>query len=504
MASRKPPQSPIVFDATPSSLLEDTQVIIDTTNRVWDAIAANVRPEEATFENTIQPIIDDENARIAKSRLLKFYASTSPSKDLRDASNKATTLLNNSDVDVLSRPDVFRLVEAVAKNTTTTTTTLTNQSRHYVRKLHRKMLMNGCAIADPAAKTAFDETNKRVKDLARQCTTNFEEDRSGIWLAPEELDGVPADFVAKMEKGSPGGENEGKLWLRTKIANRPSTVVTHARSAATRRKVYRAVRNRLPQNVPLFRELILARDALARLLGFPSYLAFKTAQKMVRTPETVTDMVGRIKERLQPAAWELVGELAAIKRERMMEGGGGGEADSDRVGDASDDPTKIFFWDESYYSKIWEERENEKKKKEEEGKETSDSATAVVPPDEYFEVYNTLEQALRVYGVIFDVLFERVTQEPGEDKPPLVWHEDVLMYAVWDTRATPNSFLGYAYFDLFPRDGKYGHRGCYAIQRVSFSLFPPINIPDHEINNYKATNPHLWRSSCRQFGRTRN
>jgi len=40
------------------------------------------------------------------------------------------------------------------------------------------------------------------------------------------------------------------------------------------------------------------------------------------------------------------------------------------------------------------------------------------------------------------------------------------MYSVWDVDGSNEEFLGYAYLDFFPRDGKYTHRGCYSLQQV--------------------------------------
>ncbi|KAK1756992.1 hypothetical protein QBC47DRAFT_359473 [Echria macrotheca] len=436
--SRTPPQSPVVFDATSSSLIAEARALIFTSKTVWDNIAAGAAADEATFDNTIRPIIDDENRSLTRSRLLRFYASTSPSKELREASYAATTLLSDFDAERLSRDDVFARVAAVVQSINDNPT-LDDQSKYYAQKLHRAMCMNGCVITDSRNKDAFRQANKRVKELVRQCTENLEEDASGIWFTPEELEGLPQDHIDKLPKGD--GEALGKLWLKTK----PPTggVLRYAHSEATRKRVYYAKYNRLPQNVPLFRELVLARDTVARLLGFPNYFAYQTSQKMAQTPEAVTTMLLDIKQRTSPIAVLGASELLRIKTEQqqMVHGGTG---------------TELFFWDEDYYDRIRDERE---------------IAIHQTDSSEYFELYSTLDALLSLFGRLFETRFERITSkqqlELGNSAGhagPLVWHEDVMMYAAWDTRDSPDSFLGYAYFDLFPREGKYGHRGCYDIQ----------------------------------------
>ena len=449
-----PPQPPIAFDATPSSLVQEAQTLIDRSRTAWDGVVSSAAADlaNATFNNTIRPIIDDENAKLARTRLLRFYASTSPSKELREASHAATTLLNNSDAELLSRPDVFVLVDAVMRNMEKDASSALHlndddddddgQTKYYVHKLHRAMRMNGCAIPEPGIKETFEQANKRVKELTRKCLENFEEDDSGIWLTAEELDGVPRDYLDRLRKGD-GDDNEGKLWVKLKPPG-ADMVMSYARLAATRKQVYHARCNRLPKNVSLFRELVLARDTVARLLGFPHYLAYKTSQKMVRTPEAVVASLRAIERRIWPAVLRGVDELRSIKAE-----------------DESADGAKFFLWDDFYYDRIRDERE---------------APAYDVDLAEYFELYHTLDGLLSVFGRLFDTRIERITEEQqrrlfdnGEVAGgPFVCHEDVMMYAVWDTRepAPQDSFIGYAYFDLFPHEGKYGHRGNYTIQWV--------------------------------------
>lgn len=62
---------------------------------------------------------------------------------------------------------------------------------------------------------------------------------------------------------------------------------------------------------------------------------------------------------------------------------------------------------------------------------------------------------------MFEMGFEQIIPEQQLELGtwmPFVWHEDIQLYAVWDTSEESHDFLGYAYFDLFPREGKYGHR----------------------------------------------
>ncbi|PTB34860.1 uncharacterized protein TrAFT101_002296 [Trichoderma asperellum] len=433
--SCSPPQLPTAFDATPLSIIDEAKALIDHTRTIWDEVAQSVKPNHATFENTIIPIITDENRKYTRLRILKFYSSTSPSKELRDASNSATSLFNDADVELYSREDIYGLVSAILSDIHQERKNLDDESTYYVEKLHRKLRQNGSGITDVEKKQAFEQTQKKIQELVRECTSNLHEDSSGIWLSVEELEGVPEKILANLKRGE--ASHEGQVWVKTKIPH-PYKIISHAKSEDTRRKIYYAMKNRLPQNVPLFRELVLCRDEVARLLEYPNYLAYKTADKMMRTPKRVISILDEITQRIRPHAVEAARELLELKIN-----------DAIARGEIKEDQ-KLFLWDESFYARI----------------QTQNESKIRSTLSEYFELYHTLDNLLGLFGHIFDTRFELITPEQqsvlGSGKP-LVWHEDVGMYAVWDTRKS-EEFLGYAYFDFFPREGKYGHGGCYAIQ----------------------------------------
>ncbi|QYT03605.1 Mitochondrial intermediate peptidase [Trichoderma simmonsii] len=384
------PQLPPAFDATPLSLVEEAKALIDHTCTVWDEVVLNVQPNNATFENTITPIITDENQKYTRLRILRFYSSTSPSKELRDASNSATSMFNDADVELYSRVDIYRLVSAVLNGILQEREDLDNESIHYVENLHRRFRQNGCGITDVGKKEAFEQAQKRIQELVTQCTSNLHEDSSGIWLSIKELEGVPEEIMAQLKQGE--ADHEGQVWVKTKVPH-PFKIISHTKSEETRRKVYYAMKNRLPQNIPLFRELVLRRDEVARLLEYPNYLAYKTADKMIRTPEKVINILDEIRQRIRPHAVKAVDELLDLKIK-----------DANAKGEIAEDQ-KLFLWDESFYARIQLQNESEIRS----------------TISEYFELYHTLNKLLELLGHIFDTRFELITPEQqsalGDGKP---------------------------------------------------------------------------------------
>ncbi|KUI61051.1 Saccharolysin [Cytospora mali] len=432
-----PLQRPPIFDATPESLRIDARALVERTQKVWNEIVNTVKPESATFTHVIEPIIRDENAKSTSMRLLRFYASTSPSKALRDASNAAVTLFTDSEVELFARADMYALVDAVMAQHLPDNG-LSIEARNYLEKLHRRFWQNGCGITGTAVKSHFERSQKRLKDLERECNKNLHDEKTGLWLTREELHGVPSSFMSRLKEGEGEGEGEGEheghFWIATKVPQ-SSPVMKHATMEATRKKMFYAIQDRMPENVPLFRELVLLRDETARILGYPNHAALKTSSKMVKNPETVTSLLFEIKDRLVPRGAEYARELLELKRKETA-----------ARGEASD---QIFLWDQSYYSRL--QAENEKAH----GSELS----------EYFELHTTLAKLLQMFEHMFATRFELITPEQQRDlgnNRPLIWHEDVLMFAVFDSDT--ECFMGYAYFDFHPREGKYTHVGHYSLQ----------------------------------------
>lgn len=214
--------------------------------------------------------------------------------------------------------------------------------------------------------------------------------------------------------------------------------------------MFYAIQNKMPANVTLFRELILLRDEAARLLGYPHHAALRISDKMMRDHDAVLSMLQDPEARLVPEGARDIAELKKLK-----------PAAAERAGDLDVEAysDRVFFWDIAYLADIQEK----------EGKSVS------IEVSDYYELHHTLDTLLGIFRRVFDVHFQRVPLneqmllEESSRCGSLVWHYDVLMYAVWDKRdeAIGDAFMGYTYFDLHPRQGKYTHQGHYQLDPVS-------------------------------------
>lgn len=436
---RNPPQAPPLFTATPDSIAADTKKLCDVTKNVLDSVVADVPADKATFANALEPILLDENLAATKRRILTFYHHVSTNKELRDASTESERVFNDFGIECNMREDVFKVVDGAFANRASED--LSKEQLHVLEKERQKYIRNGLRLPAGPKRDRFKEIQKRLSELEIQCQTNLNEEKGAIWFTPEELEGVPADDIDidSLEKGT--GENEGKVKLSFKY-NHYFPLIKHAVNADTRRKYTIAESNKANINVPLFQEVITLRDEAARLLGYENHAALRIEEKMAKGPEAVREFLDDLRTRLAEGGANEINKLLEYKKKDLEE-----------RGLPVDD--NFFMWDTSFYSRIQKE------------KEYSVDETKI---SQYFPVDSTFAGMLKIFEEIFGFVFvelkpeERARLSPTGKAEDIVWHEDVLIYSVWDDEASGGNFCGYLYLDLHPRDNKYGHNANFNLE----------------------------------------
>ncbi|CAF3528658.1 unnamed protein product [Fusarium graminearum] len=436
---RNPPQAPPLFTATPESIAADTKKLCDATKDVLDSVAANVTADKASFANVLEPILIDENLAATQRRILTFYHHVSTNKELRDASTESERVFNDFGIECNMREDIFNAVDAAFANRESQD--LTKEQAHVLEKERNKFIRNGLRLPAGPKRDRFKEIQKRLSELEIQGQTNLNEEKGAIWFTPEELKGVPSDDidVDSLEKGT--GENEGKVKLSFKY-NHYFPLIKYAIDADTRRKYTVAESNKANVNVPLFQEIITLRDEAARLLGYDNHAALRIEEKMAKSPAAVRSFLDDLRTRLTEGGAKEIGALKEYKKK-----------DYEERGLSFDD--SFYMWDTSFYSRIQKEKEY-----------SVDEAKI----SQYFPVDSTFAGMLKIFEEIFGFVFVELTPEerarlsPTGKAEDIVWHEDVLIYSVWDDEASGSSFNGYLYLDLHPRDNKYGHNANFNLE----------------------------------------
>ncbi|EGS21800.1 metalloendopeptidase-like protein [Thermochaetoides thermophila DSM 1495] len=456
-----PPQAPPLFTGTKESIVADSKALCDRTRQLLDNLVATIKPDEdpasATFESVLKPQIEDENQASLSNRVLGFYQYVSADSELRNASTEAEKILDEFAIECSMREDVFRLVDAVYKNSGLSETLEKDKDRvidealaksvgfddiESARLLHKERksyIKNGLGLPEGPQRDRFKEIKKRLSQIQIEFQKNLNEENGGLWFTPEELDGVPQDVLDTLEKGT--GENEGKLRLTFKYPDLFPTL-KFAKNPETRKKVFIANENKCNQNVPLFKEAILLRDEAARLLGYPDHASFRIEDKMAKTPQAVLDFLNDLKTRLAPGGVKEREHLLELKKK-----------DHEARGLPFDG--NYYLWDHRFYDRMMVEQEYS----------IDENAIA-----EYFPLKSTVAGMLRIFEELFGLVFVELTPEDRKRISPtgkaedIAWHEDVIIFSVWDDDTEGNGFVGYLYLDLHPRPGKYGHAANFNLQ----------------------------------------
>ncbi|MFI7000336.1 M3 family metallopeptidase [Nocardia sp. NPDC050175] len=258
-----------------------------------------------------------------------------------------------------------------------------------------------------------DRTRARLRDISERLTEltqdfgrAIRDDVRSIRLAPEQLDGLPADFIA----GHPPAE-DGLVTVTTDYPDfRPFRA--YARDGAARHSLTVEFESRgWPVNDAVLHEMLDLRDEQARLLGYDSWPDYDADVKMIGTGAAIAEFIERIWTAATAAGRRDFDTLLARRRE--------------------DDPAASFDRaDFSYYSELIRREQYDVDARE---------------VRRYFDFSRVHAGLLAVTGRLFGLEYRPV------DVPR--WHADVTAYDVY----ADGEQRGRIYLDLHPREGKYKH-----------------------------------------------
>jgi len=280
-------------------------------------------------------------------------------------------------------------------------------TRWLVEKSLREFRRSG-VDRDQATRARVVALREELLRIGQEFGRNIKDDVRSLRLDPEELDGLPEDW----RRAHPPGP-DGKVTVTTDNTDYVP-FVTYARSAGARQALWRLYRLRgHPANLEVLSRMLSRRGELARTLGYPTWAAYATEDKMIGGEAAAAAFVERIagaaEERMRRDYQQL------LDRKRRDEPG------AERV-----DP-----WDGAHYA--------ERIKAEEYGAD----AQAMRP---YLEYGRVRDGVLDVTGRLFGIQYRRVDGAPR-------WHEEVEAYDVVEG----GRVLGRIWLDMHPRDGKYKH-----------------------------------------------
>jgi len=304
--------------------------------------------------------------------------------------------------EVSTRKDIYLAVkEFTPKNAA--------ESRLYNRTI-TSFELNGLGLPDSQL-AVVRELKKNLTVLENKFGQNLNNDNKTVEFTAAELEGVQPDFLSRLSK-----TQDGKYILTMKYPDYYG-VMEYAKNSETRRKMMLAFQNRgsPEENTRLLEEAIVLRQKLARELGFATWADYKTRMRMAKNAANVYAFLDGLLQPLSEKSRQDIAALLSFKQ--TLEPGA----------------AKVDAWDVPYL-------ETQLKKT----KYSLDNELV----REYFPLDSTMDGMFTLFSGVFNVSFQEV-------QGAKVWSPEVKLYRVADS--STGKTIAYIYFDLFPREGKYGH-----------------------------------------------
>jgi thimet oligopeptidase len=353
--------------------------------------------------------IDAENA----FGPIDLLANVHTDKTARDAAEACILKATEMRTEFMQREALYRRFLAV------------KPAAPHARKLRRDLLDEfedtGVALG-PEARARAKTIINRLEALRQEFERNVRDNKMRLAFAPEELRGMPQDYLDQAKRDDKGNYLLGFDY--------PDYIpfMANADDEAARERYYIAFQNRGGErNLAVLNEIAGLRIELARLYGLPSYAQYVIRRQMAQTPAQVLSFLDGVKDAVRELERREVEELRALKAATLHK----------PLAEVT-----LGRWDVSYY------QERLRKSRYAIDQEALRAYFPTLPSVQW-----VLNVASRLYGVKF-----KQAQVP-------VWHEDVRYYDVLDAHS--GRFLGGIYLDLFPRDGKYKHAAAFGVRSVS-------------------------------------
>lgn len=420
-------------DFSPGEVSNLSKASIDTAGKALDAIAA-VPEDQRTIDNTLlalESALADLNDNTTP---LSFMGYVSTDDGISSEGSQAEEAVGQFNVKIGTRRDLYQAIaKAVPRNT---------DEARLLRQTLKNFESNGLKLSDDAL--------AQVRDLMGQLVTketefseNLNNDTSTVLFTPAEIAGLPADYIAGLQKDA-----GGNYIVNTKESDY-LMVRANAASASARKKMLLGFLTRGGStNSQLLADAVVLRAKIAHLMGYQTWGDYQTDGKMAKSSAAVLSFLNNLKSGLAAQCQTDLARLLAFKRESIP------------------DAASLDQWDIDYYSYQLQKRDY-----------TLDDEII----REYFPADVVVTGMFQVYSKMLGLRFEEVTGAK-------VWADNVKLYAVHNS--SDDRVIAYFYTDFFPRAGKYGHQAAfpliagrilasgnysYPIAAIVGNLNPPVN-----------------------------
>jgi peptidyl-dipeptidase Dcp len=379
-----------------------------------DAIAAD--PAAPSFANTIEALERAERDLDRVSAVFFNLAGAETNDAIEALQRDLSPRLAAHHAETTMNPALFARVDALAALKDALGLS-PEQAR--VLELYHRMFVRAGARLEGAVRARLMEFMQRLASLGTAFGQNVLADEKAwaLPLGPDDIEGLPADLVAAAAEAAAERGIEGHAITLSRSLIVPFLQFSprrDLRERGFRAWVARGANGGGTDNRAIVAEMLGLREERARLLGYPSFAAFKLETEMAKTPHAVRDLLLAVWAPARARAQADAERLAELMREDGVNG-------------------ELEPWDWRYYAAIRQAREH-------------DFDEAALKP--YLKLENVLEGAFDVAGRLFGLSFRPIEAE--------LYHPDARAWEVRLGERHMGVFIG----DYFNRASKRSGAWC--------------------------------------------
>jgi thimet oligopeptidase len=355
-----------------------------------------------TVENTLRGYDDAVNELTLAGNNAYLLYSLAGTANLRDKAQALSSKVSSATTDLGLNQKVYAALVAIPQPADPPT-------RHYLERTLLEYRLAG-VDKDEATRKEIRTLQDKISDLTLTFGRNVADGTLKVTATRAELDGLPADFIARHKPDADG--------VYTLTTDQPDVrpVLSFASNAGLRRRMFVSYYSRAyPKNTQVLRDLLAARQLLATILGYPHFADLNTADTMIGSAASITRLIDQVDGVSRPVAAREYAELLAFAQQKQP-------------GVTSLSQSDQGYWEEQFRRTKYEF-----------------DAQSVRP---YFPYAQVQAGILATAARLFHVSFRPV-------KDVVVWDASVDTFDVFD--AAPGSEgrrLGRIYLDMHPREGK--------------------------------------------------
>lgn len=365
-----------------------------------DRAALEAETGPATLGGTFQKYDDLSLLALSLSVQAGTLIAVAPQAEVRTAAQECAQKVGDALTDISLSRTLYDRLKAIDL------TDATPEQRHLVERALRDASLTG-VDRDQATRERLNALQRRETAASLAFGRNIADGRLTMTARPDELTGMPSDWIAAHPPGA-----DGLVTISTDYPDL-QPVFGYASHADLRRRLYVLNLQRAwPANDAILGELLAARYEMAQVLGRPNYASIDLATRMLNTPEKVQDFLDGLDATTAAPARRDGGVLLA----RLQQ----------------DDPSisALPAWSSGYANAMVRKEQYD------------------VDPQEvrqYFAYNNVRDGIFRLTEDLFGVEIR-----PWETK---VWAKGVQAYEMYENGV----LIGRFYMDNHPRPGKFNH-----------------------------------------------